>query len=87
MKMKWKMFKEIVKELRIKQDRLMRKQNGLDEVLVAISIFRKSDYSRMFIYPHSVNLTTGDALGFQYTGESSDEMIWTKTNIKRWLEQ
>ena len=61
MKMTWKLLKEIVKELRIKQNRLMKKQGGLNEVMVTISILEPYTYRRIVFYPHGLNMTTGNA--------------------------
>lgn len=61
MNMTWKLLKEIVKELRIKQNRLMKKQGGKNEVMVSISIMHPLNFKRVFFYPHGLNMTTGKA--------------------------
>ena len=59
MKLTWKLLKEIVKEMRIKQNRMMKRQGGLNELLVAITVRHSVTADRIMFYPHSINLTTG----------------------------
>ena len=59
MKLTWKLLKEIVKEMRIKQNRMMKRQGGLNELLVAITINHPVTRSRLLFYPDGINLTTG----------------------------
>ena len=85
MRMTWKLMKEIVKELRIKQKRLMKKQGGLNEVMVVMSIIRRSDMVRLYFYPHGINLTTGFVVAFE--DNNSVSRVWQKINIRRMLQE
>lgn len=87
MKMTWKLMKEIVKELRIKQRRLMKKQGGLNELMVAISLIRRADMTRMYFYPHGINLITGFADVYCYENYSTSHFSVQRINIKRMLSE
>ena len=63
MKMNWQLMKEIVKELRIKQVRLVKKQGGYNEVQVTMAVYHPELNDRIVFYPHSLNMTTGVVWG------------------------
>ena len=78
MKLTWKLLKEIVKEMRIKQDRMMKRQGGLNELMVAISITHPVSFKRVHFYPHGINLTTGRTfarIGGVFRGINIKEML------------
>jgi len=85
--MKWDDFKKLVKELRLLQDEILKRQRGCNKVMLQLSVIDENDYGRIGLgsisfTPHAINLTTGMVFAYHNSLEK-----WTDWNVKNLLLQ